>query len=113
MIVKPLVFECPYCEWTARQQVEGLAEVRTLARSLSDALVAHVTSVHGPVTPAGRTATFVVRLTPSQRMALLDVITAVMVPPLQMEVYVDVTSNVETTPGELVRLVLGAEVERS
>lgn len=54
---------------------------------------------------------FVLTLTPSQRMALLDIITAVMVPPLQMREYVDVVAGVTTTPGELFSLVMHAPTE--
>lgn len=55
---------------------------------------------------------FYVALTASQRMALIDVISAVMVPPLRMQVYVDVLRNVETTPSTLLRLVMDAEPVR-
>lgn len=48
-------------------------------------------------------------LTPSQRMALLDIITCVMTPPLQMEVFVDVANDVETRPEDLLQLVMNAQ----
>jgi len=47
-------------------------------------------------------------LTPSQRMALIDVITMVMTPPVQMQVFVDVIRQVETTPADLLSLIMDA-----
>jgi len=56
---------------------------------------------------------FVIVLTPSQRMALIDIITAVIHPPLQMRVYVDFLRDVVTTPSELVDLVTHASPIRA
>ncbi len=53
----------------------------------------------------------VVRLTPSQRMALLDIIMATMHGPLALEVYVDVVRRVDVRPEELLNLVLQAPEE--
>ena len=52
--------------------------------------------------------TFLVRLTASQRMALLDVIIHVMTGPMRLEVFVDVVRNVETRPEDLLQLVMNA-----
>src|SRR5262245_66386346 len=52
------------------------------------------------------------RLTPSERMALLDIIAMVMHPPVQMEVFVDVARNVETTPEQLFTRVREARPTR-
>jgi D-lyxose ketol-isomerase len=56
--------------------------------------------------------TFLLRLTNSQRMALLDIISMVMVPPVEMREFHDVTHDVITTPGELLGLLLNAPAER-
>jgi hypothetical protein len=62
--------------------------------------------------PPSSTVTYTVALTPSQRMALLDCIAAVMVPPLTMDVFIDVVRDVETRPGDLLRLVMDARPTR-
>lgn len=49
-------------------------------------------------------------LTASQRMALLDVLLASIVGPTRMEVHVDVLRGVETTPEQLIHLVMRAPV---
>lgn len=59
----------------------------------------------------GDDVVFVLKLTPSQRMALLDVIIASMVGPVVLSVYVDVIRGIETTPDELLTLVMNAPPE--
>lgn len=55
---------------------------------------------------------FVIRLTASQRMALLDVISHVMTGPLRLDVFVDVVRQTETRPEDLLALVMNAEPEQ-
>lgn len=54
---------------------------------------------------------FVVVLTPSQRMALLDLILMSITGPARLEVYVDVLRGTETRPDELLELVMNAGQE--
>jgi len=54
---------------------------------------------------------YVILLTPSQRMALLDLISMSMVGPLRMDLYVDVIRQTETRPEELLALVTNADRE--
>lgn len=53
-------------------------------------------------------AFYPVMLTPSQRMALLTLVTESMSDGKSPEVYIDVTNNVETTPSQLIQLLMEA-----
>lgn len=60
--------------------------------------------MNDPTRPAD--PNFVLVLTPSQRMALLDIIMQTMTGPVRMQVYVDVLRGTEVRPSELLELVM-------
>jgi hypothetical protein len=117
MMAGVLTARCSFCEWSSRQRVAAGDELVD-GQFVQQALLDHITREHpdqigtDTISLLPTPPVFLLRLTPSQRMALLDVISMVMVPPLVMQGFVDVVRQVETTPGELLALVMDAEIER-
>jgi hypothetical protein len=110
-----LTLTCPLCEWSTRQQAEEGEGIR-LAEFQREALLDHLWRAHiedrplttRPASPMPGDAIFDLRLTPSERMALCDVIVAVMIPPVRLDVFVDVLRGVDTRPGDLLDRVLNS-----